>query len=596
MAIVPLVVHVYSINNYSDFIIENDRKNKQEIIRTIVVNSVVNKQREGAVYVSELINDDAEFISAISTDDKLVIDEYLQRLPAEIFIRKSTVNIIGFMVYNQDYARIGEQGFLNFSDDTINDIFMDHGEIAEDVTNEPMGYYRVDQNGEPKYILIYPLASTGFKSKLIVVTSIWDSLSGIAQLLQADIEIRGNNDDLYFNEKYLNTEISDNLKLQRVHKIEPIEVIVPYDPNGKYLSVLVFAESEGLLAKSYDLKYMTFVAAIICILIVWIIGTYILRVNLFSRLEYFSNAMKSIVKGGPINKMPIGSGDEFRMLEKAMQKVIDYNEDRTRIKEDLESAINEAKVANVAKSDFLANMSHELRTPLNAIIGFSELLSDDSIGIISREKTKEYAIDIRDSGRHLLSIINDILDLSKVEAGKMNFYEEEVDIFEICETSMRVLRNQAKDKDVTVHLNIPDNIPFIMADERMMHQILTNLLSNAVKFSLNGGDIWISVMLSSQNEFLLNVTDNGIGIAKNKINDILEPFHQVETSYAKTEVGTGLGLSLVKAFVEMHDGEIKIDSELGERTTVTVILPTKRLVQNNDGKQCQLDYKNANQV
>ena len=425
-----------------------------------------------------------------------------------------------------------------------------HDEITGEEKTEPNGYYRADKNGEPKYILIYPLASTDFKSNLVVVTSIWESLTGVSQIIQADVEVRGDDNKLYFGEKYLETGVSANPKLNVINEIEPIEINVPYDPYGRYLSVSVFAKNEGLIAKSYDLKYMTFVVATICILVVWIIGTYILKVNLFSRLEYFSSAMKSIVKGKPINEMPIGSDDEFRMLGKAMQRVIDYNEDRTRIKEDLESAINEAKVANVAKSDFLANMSHELRTPLNAIIGFSELLSDDSISTISREKTKEYAIDIRDSGRHLLSIINDILDLSKVEAGKMNFYENEVDIFEISETSIRVLSNQARNKDVTVHLDIPEDIPLIIADERMMQQILTNLLSNAVKFSLKGGDIWISVMLSSENDLLLNVTDNGIGIAENKIDDILEPFHQVETSYAKTEVGTGLGLSLVKAFVE----------------------------------------------
>lgn len=143
---------------------------------------------------------------------------------------------------------------------------------------------------------------------------------------------------------------------------------------------------------------------------------------------------------------------------------------------------------------------------------------------------------------------------------------------------MRTLKNQANDKKLKVILNIENNIPLIMADERMMQQILTNLLSNAVKFTLDGGKIWISAIMSPNNDLLLSVTDNGIGIERDKIEDIMEPFHQLETSYAKTEVGTGLGLSLVKAFVELHDGTITVESELGKQTMVTVRIPSDRVL------------------
>ncbi|MBT5186682.1 MAG: HAMP domain-containing histidine kinase, partial [Kordiimonadaceae bacterium] len=222
--------------------------------------------------------------------------------------------------------------------------------------------------------------------------------------------------------------------------------------------------------------------------------------------------------------------------------------------------------------------SHELRTPLNAIIGFSELLSGDSLGDYSIEKSREYATDIKDSGRHLLSIINDILDLSKVEAGKMNFYEDDVDIGLICETATRVLNNQALKKNITISLDVPNNLPLIRVDERMMQQILSNLISNAVKFSFEGGEVFVSVVLKSNDDMLIKVADDGIGIDKDKVEDVLKPFHQVETSYSKTEEGTGLGLSLVKAFVELHDGDIHIDSELGHKTTVIVRLPKERMI------------------
>lgn len=595
IAIVPLFVHIYSINNYSDFVLAKDRANKEEIIRNSIVNTVVNSQRDGTVFVSDLIVENQTFISNIQSKNTLKIISYLENISSQTFIKNNVLNIIGFMIYDEDQKNIGQSGKLGFEQKVINDILLEQRSLGRGLMNSANGYYRADINGEPKYLLVYPIAETGFKNKLIVVTSIWDSLIGITQLLQADIEIKGRNEELYFKEKYLTATADGVEEPTNLNSVDPIKLKIPFDEVGGYLNVTVFAGANGMLAKSEDLKLMTILIAIVCIFLVWMIGSYFLKAHLFKRIEHFSIAMKNIVEGKTIDDMPVDSSDEFKVLADALQKVVDYTEDRTRIKGDLEKAISEAEVANVAKSDFLANMSHELRTPLNAIIGFSELLADDGISGYSRERTKEYAIDIRDSGRHLLSIINDILDLSKVEAGKMSFYEDEVDLFETCESSMRVLKNQAKSKNLDVILNIEDNLPLIMADERMMQQILTNLLSNAVKFSLDGGKIWISAIMAPNDDLLLSVTDTGIGIAEDKIDDIMEPFQQVETSYAKTEVGTGLGLSLVKAFVEMHDGTITIDSELGKQTMFTVRIPSSRVVstQEDDTQPQEYDQINA---
>lgn len=592
VSVVPLFVHIYSIDYYSDFVIEKDRENKKDITRAIVTSSVIGQQKDGAVFVSDLVSTNQIFNRFVDTKDRVALESYFNELMSDDIIKKNVVNIVGLAVFGEDNQLVGQHGATNFAPEVINEILDTHADKIGSLRNLPDGYYRASVNNEPHYVLVYPIEKTNFKSKLIIVTTVWDSLVGLVQLLQADLEVHGTNGELLFKEKY----IGSDGELLNTEGVSPTRITFDYGERGNFVEVSVFASNTGILAKSDDLKSMSIFVAAGCMLLVLIIGAYFLNKNLFSRIESFSLAMKNIVEGKPMPDISTSRNDEFTVLTKQLQRVIEHNHERTLIKDDLEDAIEQAEVANGAKSDFLANMSHELRTPLNAIIGFSELLAIDGLENYSRDKTREYATDINDSGKHLLSIINDILDLSKVEAGKMSFYEDEADLIEICETSMRVLSNQARDKNIVVSLDADDNFPLIKADERMMQQILTNILSNAVKFSLDGGDIKVVAKISPENNVVISVTDNGIGIAQNKLEDIMEPFQQIETSYAKTEVGTGLGLSLVKAFVEMHDGKVKVESELGKRTTVFVYLPGSRIVSSDEDSFCSLDYKNAGAV
>lgn len=592
VTIVPLFVHIYSIDNYSDFVIENDRENTKDITRAIITSWVVGQQKDSAVFVSDIISNSQIFNRFIQSRNQKALEIYFSELMSDDIIKKNIINIVGLAVYSEDNQLIGQYNVTNFVPETIYGILDNHADKAGSLRNLADGYYRASVNEEPHYLLVYPLEATDYKHKLVVVTTVWESLTGLAQLLQADLQVHGNNGELFFTEKYINNDGN----LQNTDGVNPTKVTLEYGENGNFIDVSVFTSNTGILAKSDDLKSMSILVTASCMLLVLVIGAYILNKGLFSRIESFSRAMKNIVEGKPNPDISVKSNDEFTVLTEQLERVIEYNHERTRIKEDLESAMEQAEVANVAKSDFLANMSHELRTPLNAIIGFSELLANDELESYSRDKTREYATDINDSGKHLLSIINDILDLSKVEAGKMSFYEDEIDLVEICETSLRVLSNQAREKSLDVSLDADERFPLIKADERMMQQMLTNILSNAVKFSLDGGDIKIVIKVSSSGDVIISVTDNGIGIAQNKLEDIMEPFHQVETSYAKTEVGTGLGLSLVKAFVELHDGKIKIESELGKRTTVFVCFPGSRIISSDEDSFCSLDYKSAGTV
>jgi two-component system cell cycle sensor histidine kinase PleC len=237
-----------------------------------------------------------------------------------------------------------------------------------------------------------------------------------------------------------------------------------------------------------------------------------------------------------------------------------------------------AEGANKAKSEFLANMSHELRTPLNAINGFSEIMVAQMFGPLGDKRYQEYAQDIHNSGQHLLALINDILDMSKIEAGKMNLRFEPVSLEDVTQDAVRLVRNRAESAGLKLEVEFP-HLPDIEADYRALKQVLLNLLSNAIKFTPRGGRI--TVRAETRHDMLgervrVSVSDTGIGIAKDDLQRLAKPFEQVETQHAKTQQGTGLGLALTKSLVEMHQGMLEIESTLGAGATVSFTLPIHR--------------------
>ena len=236
----------------------------------------------------------------------------------------------------------------------------------------------------------------------------------------------------------------------------------------------------------------------------------------------------------------------------------------------------QAELANRAKGDFLANMSHELRTPLNAIIGFSEILSGEHLGPLKNPRYLEYSSDIHSSGLHLLSIINDVLDMSKIEAGKLDIHEEEIDVSQLLTGSVRMVRERARKREIELVCHVEDPYLAVFGDERAMKQCLLNLLSNAVKFSKIGGSVIAEAHVDKENRTVITITDDGIGMTPQEQERALQPFGQAHSSTTRTYGGTGLGLPITQGLVEAHGGTMSIVSKPGEGTSVSVILPAER--------------------
>jgi len=245
--------------------------------------------------------------------------------------------------------------------------------------------------------------------------------------------------------------------------------------------------------------------------------------------------------------------------------------------EELLVAKTAAEAASKAKSEFLATMSHELRTPLNAIIGFSEFLMDETIRPSDPAKVTGYLKAIHESGHHLLAVINDILDHSKAEAGRLEVSEEEVNIEEAIAAALRVVAPRARAGGLEIATAIAPALPLLRGDSRLLRQILLNLLSNSIKFTPSGGKVEVAA-LEADGGLSIRVRDTGIGMKAEDIPKAFEPFRQIDNRFIRKYQGTGLGLSLVKAMVEAHAGTIDVQSAPGSGTTVTIRFPGERVV------------------
>lgn len=280
----------------------------------------------------------------------------------------------------------------------------------------------------------------------------------------------------------------------------------------------------------------------------------------------------------PITKERMtAAGRTLQIRRRAMPGgVVSLYSDITQLKDHerrMVQARNDAETANRAKSEFLANMSHELRTPLNAIVGFSEVVSGEVFGPMTDKKYLEYTKDIHSSGLHLLSIINDVLDMAKIESGKLQLSSECVEISKVIKDTLLMVRELAQTRNIKLAVSPPDEELLFVGDERALKQALLNIISNAVKFSRNGGRVDIRAGRGAENTLTLEVEDQGIGMSKEAAARVLQPFEQADPSTTRSHGGTGLGLPIAKGLAEALGGTLTLESCKGEGTRVRILLP-----------------------
>jgi signal transduction histidine kinase len=278
---------------------------------------------------------------------------------------------------------------------------------------------------------------------------------------------------------------------------------------------------------------------------------------------------------------PINPREVLATLERSFEKIRLEEKARTAF-EELEAAKNQAEASSRAKTEFLKTISHELRTPLNAIIGFSDVLIGQGFGPLGSERYVDYAKSIQENGDRLLNIINNVIDIAKLDSHKLELHEDSVQLRKLISTAVDAIDLKASESGLSLEVDLPQELPYVIADEPKLRQVLMNLFSNAIKFTESPGKIALRVRWGKKGRLEFEIEDTGIGIEKDKIPEVFKPFSRTDLGLDRSFDGMGLGLPIARAIVELHDGELTMQSELEKGTKVSFFLPEDRIIQKQD--------------
>jgi signal transduction histidine kinase len=380
-----------------------------------------------------------------------------------------------------------------------------------------------------------------------------------------------------------NCEATSLAQIEKSNILVRVPITNPSLPQSSGDVVLVVMEPNVMAALVRCLLFAV-AACIVVGLLNWMLGLELERILLTPIRQIATTAQRVSLYKDYSLRVVIGTlsvvPKEIDALTESFNAMLHEIEDRdtrlTRKSAELEKSRHAAVVASQAKSQFLANVSHELRTPLNAIIGFSTMLESEQFGPMGHPKYTEYAHDIHESGRHLLDVINDILDLSKAETGTLSIKFEQLNLSKIIEKTLNIISGQALERKIDIYTDLPEKLPKIYADRVRLVQILLNLLSNAIKFSNEGSKVVIRASAEAAKNgvhyFVIEIQDTGIGMSQEDVAKAFLTFNQSDSGLNRKYEGAGLGLPLTKRLVELHHGKIKVESELGKGTLVTVRL------------------------
>jgi signal transduction histidine kinase len=441
--------------------------------------------------------------------------------------------------------------------------------------------YLIDGSGAPLYLLVHPIGTFRPIGYLVVAASPVAALSGLAATLSAEVKVANPSGD---------TLLDDGpIAAAPGAASDAVSTWFRSAEGLPLLRLTLISDNAAFHDEARRVSRIGYIAVGIATMVALLAGLVMVRLVVVRRIAGMTEALRGIARGDTAVAIPPPGPDEIGGMAHDLERVVGYVRDAVDLKERvaaknaaLEREIAErrraeasAQLATRAKSEFLANISHELRTPLNAIIGFSEIMERAMMGPLD-PRYRDYSREIRLSGDHLLAVINDVLDITKIEAGKLELKEDFVNLPALILASARLLASRAESGGVEVATEAAADLPLLHADPVRVKQIVLNLLSNAVKFTPSGGTVELRARRAENGGIELLIADTGIGMNAEEIAIALEPFRQVDGSLSRRYEGTGLGLPIAKMIAELHGGTLAIASAPGSGTTVTVAFPRER--------------------